>query len=81
MTKTQIIKALATHGISAEVTGAGQNWEVELPNEEAKDLFFEKIAEANVGGYKTGYGAWVLRPGYKSDPFDFNHPASRHHYH
>lgn len=32
------------------------------------------------GGYRTGYGSWVLTYGYESDTNDFNSPFSRHHY-
>jgi hypothetical protein len=78
MTKTQVTKAMAAHSIPGEVTGAGQNWQVELPTEEAKDQFFAHVAQ--VSGYKTGYGAWVLSPNYKVDSVDFNNPASRSHY-
>ena len=78
MTKTQVVKAMAALNIPGTVTGAGQNWEVEVPTELMMDIFVAKVAA--VSGYKTGYGAWVLSPNYKVDPIDFNHVASRHHY-
>lgn len=77
MTKTQVTKAMKTHGISGEVTGKGQDWEVELPTEEAKDAFRQLVCQ--VGGFKTGYGAWVLRPNYVSQG-DWNVKSSRCHY-
>lgn len=77
MTKTQVQKAMAAHNIPGEVTGAGQNWQVELPTELMKDIFFANIAQ--VGGYKTGYGAWVLSPNYQSQG-DWNDKSSRCHY-
>lgn len=42
-----------------------------------KDLFRYEIA--NWGGYKTGYGAWVLQEGYVSKG-DFNDKSSAWHY-
>lgn len=32
-----------------------------------------------VGGFRTGYGAWVMRTGYTSTG-DWNDPCSAHHY-
>ncbi len=34
---------------------------------------------ATVGGYKTGWGGWVLKPGYKSKG-DWSDKSSRWHY-
>lgn len=79
MTKTQIKKAMTAAGIDGELTGRGEQWEIELADEETADLFREKVC-ADVGGYKTGYGAWVLRPDYKVDAFDFCCTASSAHY-
>jgi hypothetical protein len=80
-TKVQVQKLLKQHGIEGKVSGSGSNWEVELPNEKAKDAFFKVLPRgAGVGGYRTGYGGWVLRPGYKVDEVDYNNPSSRHHY-
>ena len=50
---------------------------VELADEETMNAFQEKVVKA--GGYKTGYGAWVLRPGYVSQG-DWNDRTSRCHY-
>lgn len=77
LTKRQVLKSMQLAGIEGEVRGSGQNWEVELPNEKALKAFHEKVAK--VGGYKTGYGAWVLSPNYK-DPGDWSKPSSRWHY-
>jgi hypothetical protein len=35
----------------------------DAPDDAAKDAFFANVCDA--GGFRTGYGAWVLRPGYK----------------
>jgi hypothetical protein len=67
-------------GIQGEVSGRGANWEVEVPDEKAKKKL-EKALPLGVGlgGYRTGYGGWVLSPSYKSMG-EFNDPSSRHHY-
>ena len=63
MTKREVLRRMAAAGITGEVTGKADAWEVELPDDAAKDVFLAKVCDA--GGYRTGYGAWVLRPGYK----------------
>jgi hypothetical protein len=78
VTKRQVAAAMKAHGIQGELRGAGRAWEVELPTDEALASF-----EAHVGvygGYRCGYGAWVVKPGYEADPYDFNNKASRAHY-
>lgn len=77
MTKSQVVKAMAQHGIQGQVRGAGRDWEVELPSEEEKADFQANVAE--VGGFKTGYGSWILRPGYQCQG-DWNDRSSRCHY-
>ena len=64
MKKSEVLRKMAAAGIVGEVTGKGDFWEVELPSEDAMNLFQKKVVRA--GGYRTGYGAWVLRPGYQS---------------
>jgi hypothetical protein len=60
-----------------EVRGSGQDWEVEVPNEAARRKAHKLLP--GLGGYKTGYGAWVLRLGH--EPMgDWNDKASRWHY-
>jgi hypothetical protein len=78
LTKMQVKKLMADNGIVGELTGAGKNWGVELPNDAAKNKFFRKVCK--VGGFRCGWGGWVLRPNYRTDGLDFNNPASRHHY-
>lgn len=78
ITKRQVIARMRKHNIPGEVSGRGQAWQVELPDESAMDRFREHVA--SVGGYRCGWGGWVLRPGYQVDNVDFNNPASRHHY-
>ena len=77
MTKRQVVAAMKKASIEGEVTGSGQAWEVELADEETMNAVQEKVVKA--GGYKTGYGAWVLRPGYVSQG-DWNDRTSRCHY-
>jgi len=78
MTKQQVKKAMTAAGITGELTGAGESWEVELPDEAAFDLFRQKVCQA--GGYRTGYGSYVLRPGYKTSDLDACCPAHPMHY-
>jgi hypothetical protein len=75
--KMQVKKLMAKHGIQGELRGAGKAWEVELPDEAAKNKFQREVGPT--GGYKTGYGGWVLKPGHK-DKGDWNDPSSRWHY-
>jgi hypothetical protein len=66
------------HFIPGTLSGSGVNWEVEVPDEAAMKAFQKNVTR--VGGYRCGWGAWVLRPGHQTDDIDFNNPASRHHY-
>jgi hypothetical protein len=75
-TASQVRAAIAASGIPGEVRGRGRSWEIELPTDEDA-LAFEPIA--TVGGFRTGYGAWILRPGYQ-DKGDWNDRTSRWHY-
>lgn len=49
----------------------------EKRTETIMELFCSEVA--NWGGYKTGYGAWVLQEGYVSKG-DWNDKSSAHHY-
>ena len=77
MTKQQVIKAMQTANIKGEVTGKGSDWEVELADDKTMNSFTKKVA--SVGGFKTGYGAWILRPGYVGNG-DYMDKSSRWHY-
>ena len=77
LTKRQIAAALKRHGIAGTVSGSGSAWEVELQDGKAKNAFQKKVCLA--GGFKTGYGGWVLKPRYTSQG-DWNDPSSRWHY-
>jgi hypothetical protein len=59
MTKSKIVRAMAAAGIAGEVSGAGARWEVEVADEKTMRAFQRKVCRA--GGYRTGYGAWVLQ--------------------
>jgi len=65
-----------------ELGGRGSDWSVEAPDESIQDQVSDALRKAgiNVGGYRTGYGAWVLSESYQTDDYDFNNPASRSHY-
>lgn len=91
MTKRQVLKAMAAANIVGRVSGSGEAWEVEVLDEATKELFAAKVAQ--VGGYKTGWGGWVLRPmqqgglrfgtldsAEQTSLLDFNYVGSKHHY-
>ena len=74
----QIKRAMKAAGIEGELSGkGGADWSVELADEATMEKFQKEVCQ--VGGFKTGYGAWVLSPSYvsKGDPGD---PSSRWHY-
>lgn len=77
LTKSKVERLMKANGIKGEVRGRGRDFEVEVPNEHNKT----KLRKAGVvlGGYRTGYGAWVLRPGYTASG-DWNDKSSHHHY-
>lgn len=63
-------------GHLGEVRGKGREWELEVPDEAARKKAHRLCS--GLGGYKTGYGAWVLMPRYQSMG-DYNYPGSRWH--
>lgn len=75
LTKRQVASILKRENITAELRGAGKNWEIELVGKAVKQ--FEKFVLA--GGFKTGYGAWILSPGYVAAG-DWNDKSSIWHY-
>jgi hypothetical protein len=80
LTKRQVAKILKDNKIDGEVSGSGTRWSVELKNDAARRRFEKVLPKGTgLGGYRTGYGGWVLDPHYKSMG-DFNDPSSRHHY-
>ena len=62
MTKAQVLKAMKAAGIIGEVRGRGADVEVELEAGKSTAKFHKHVAKW--GGFKTGYGAWILRPNY-----------------
>jgi hypothetical protein len=77
MTRRQVIAKMKKFGIEGEVTGAGKVWEVELKNEKTMKRFCAAVQA--LGGYKTGYDSWILRPGYEPSG-DWNDKSSTCHY-
>lgn len=77
MTRKQLLKAMEKAGVIGAVTGAGRVWEVELADEETMQKFCATVCA--LGGYRTGYGSWILRPGYEGNG-DWNDKSSRWHY-
>ena len=64
-----------------ELSGRSSDWSIECPNNRVQDLVMKAFLKEKIGlgGYRTGYGAWVLRQDYQSKG-DWNDPSSRHHY-
>ena len=64
-----------------ELSGRSSDWSIECPNDRIQDLVMKAFLKEKIGlgGYRTGYGAWVLRQDYRSKG-DWNDPSSRHHY-
>ena len=77
MTRRQIVAKMKKFDVTGEVTGAGKVWEVELPDEKTMKKFCACIIA--VGGYSTGYGSWILSPGYM-DKGNWNDKSSQWHY-
>jgi hypothetical protein len=78
MTATQVRNLMTKHNVAGEVTGAGRKWSVELANDAALRKFRKHVTK-EVGGYKCGYGAWVMSPQHESQG-DWNDRAARFHY-
>lgn len=64
-----------------ELGGRGKDWEIECPDEGVMKLVSKALQKARIpwGGYRTGYGAWVMREEYQGKG-DWNDPYSKHHY-
>ena len=78
MKAAQIRKLMVEFKIAGEVSGAGDKWSVEVANDAALRKFRKHVTK-EVGGYKCGYGAWVLSPQYKPSG-EWSNPASELHY-
>lgn len=77
MRKRELKAAMTKTGIAGDVRGTNNDWEVELTDEETKDAFQSSIAD--LGGFRTGSGSWILRPNYQGSG-DWNNTSSRCHY-
>lgn len=76
-----LVKALAEAKIVPyEISGAGRTLQVTLNNERDAKRFAKKVAPW--GGFRTGWGGWILRANYVSrdDGLSYCDPASYHHY-
>jgi hypothetical protein len=59
MNKAQLKKLVAQAQVTEyEISGAGSSLEIEVSEVDSKKL---RHAGLSWGGYKTGYGAWVLQ--------------------
>lgn len=77
MKKREVVSKMKQAGIAGEVSGRGSNWSVELASEKVMNEFIARVTPA--GGFRTGYGAWVLQPNYLSKG-NWNEKSSRWHY-
>lgn len=75
-TARQVRKLLASSP-NTEVRGQGRDWEIECSSDAARKRVRKAIQ--GLGGYKTGYGSWILSANYES-PGDWNDKSSRCHY-
>lgn len=81
MKKAQITKLLANVG-AISISGAGENWEIETETENGKRNVCRvlRAVGVNVGGYKCGYGGWMLTPSFQLDATDINSTSAKCHY-
>lgn len=78
VTSRQLRVLMNKNGITGVVSARGNGqWEVETS--EAGKARLEKLG-VDVGGYKTGCGAWVLQSVPARDMGDWNDSSSRWHY-
>lgn len=90
MTKQQITKTLKNSNIdlthieidSDEIEIFVEEGDTGTANDEATEKLMNEVSDAlgGWGGYKTGYGAWILSEGYEVDDYDYCNPASPVHY-
>jgi len=73
-TMKAVVRKLALQ--TAEIRGRGEEAEIEIQDEREAERF---MLETGLGGYRTGYGAWVLRGGYVGNG-DYGDSTSRWHY-
>lgn len=64
------------HRLPGEIRGRGRDWEWEVADEREMKLVSKVLPD--LGGYRTGWGAWILRPGY-TDKGEWGDPSSQWH--
>ena len=67
MTKHEVEAKMKAAGVQGEITGRrnGMDWQVEFTDELQMWNFRNQVAR--IGGFKTGYGTWILCPLYAAD--------------
>ncbi len=77
LTASQIRRLLAAANVAVTVTGKGREWEIETKDEKEANKVRRVV---RIGGYRCGWGGWVLQPGYavsayagmgKADPMHY----------
>ena len=63
-TATQVRKALSAAGIAFEMTGKGREWQLEVADESVIEAVRAALPGVGIGGFRTGYGSYILSQGY-----------------
>jgi hypothetical protein len=82
MTARKMMKTLKQAGVETQHIQIDDQDSIEVwtgDAESSETLKQRVISILKVGGFKTGYGSWILREDYQS-PGDWNDKASRWHY-
>ena len=78
MTKRTALSIQRKNNLPGEVSGRGSDWEVEVANEEEANAWHAVVN--NLGGYRCGWGGWVLSPSHVPHTGDYCNVSSSHHY-
>ncbi|NBW99614.1 hypothetical protein EBR03_08590 [bacterium] len=66
-----------------ELSGIGQEWEIQTSDEPTKELVSKALRDNSVawGGYKCGFGGWIMQSENQySDRGEWSNPSSKWHY-
>ena len=88
MTAKQITRKLIAAGFDQdtfearrdEVELAVLDYDGDVDYDRTEKLLDEMGAFLGWGGYRTGFGSWILSPGFVADDADYCDPSARCHY-
>lgn len=88
MTAKQLTRKLTTAGFDTDtfetsrdqVELAVLDYDGDVDYDRTEKLLDEMMALLGWGGHRTGWGSWILRPGFVADDADYCDRSSRHHY-